>query len=330
MRTSKVFMITTGILLASAVAIGNGAVAPELPILAQAKSSSEYPLLKRIQDLTLDLQLLEITIKNKRSPETETKIAAALQKNENEGQKLGEKFKALREEQLEQIFSLFMLARRYQEYAQVEDHVWKELFSALRDGQLTAGTLTVPSKSGVLNVLSLVPLEMGKQVLWSISLPQWDKRSYWSQVKRKLPKSNAHSQPIHPIALGERIQKANQAYAVAEQAARAYFVSCYAELYNAFKDHRYAILQRVTLARKALVELSQSNTTMSVPEQYATLYNRVLENLFSYGVNISLGTAQRDYSLKGFLFAETPEAAQTLLNKLKFTPSDVSYNSPSS
>src|SRR5689334_11979220 len=93
--------------LLSSVAMSNGSVAPELPILAHSKTSAEYPVLRRLQDLTLDLQLLEVTIKTRRDEATESKISRALKEVESDGQALTERFKAIRQAQLDELYVTF-------------------------------------------------------------------------------------------------------------------------------------------------------------------------------------------------------------------------------
>ncbi|MBI3558398.1 MAG: hypothetical protein HY074_19185 [Deltaproteobacteria bacterium] len=329
LKMSATFM---SIWLVSSVAFSNGSVAPELPILAGVKNSPEYPVLRRIQDLTLELQLLEITVKNRRDAQIEEKISGAIKAIENQGTQIGDKFKAIRKEQLEGIFSLFTLARTYGNMMGVAAIEWDELLGAIRDGQITAGMLTIHGRSGTLNILSLTPLYIGRQLVWSASLPTFDRKSFWVQARARARYLGYRGVgPISNAALVARTERLNASYGDAEKLTKEFFTTGYSKLYLAFETQRYAILQRVQLARRALVELEKNNTAMGTPEEFSTLYNQVLENLFSYGVDISVsGASQRDFAVKGFLFAESPERSQELLKKLKYSPSSTSYNSPSS
>lgn len=332
MYLTKIASVFLSIWLVSSVAFSNGSVAPELPLLANAKSSVEYPVLRRIQDLTLDLQLLELTIKNRRDSNTEVKIISALREIEEQGVKITERFKAVRSTQLESLYQLMNLARRHGELLGVADAEWDELFDAVRDGSITAGTLTVHGRAGSMNLVSLTPLYIGKQLIWNVTLPSFDRKSFWVQARSRLRYLGAHSNPaIANQALEARVAEMNTSFFDAEKTTKEYFTTSYTKLYLAFETQRYAILQRIELARKALQELQKHSTAMGTPEEFSGLYNQILDNLFSYGVDISLsGSQQRDFAVKGFLFAESPERSQELLKKLKFTPSVASYNSPSS
>lgn len=321
--------------LFSSVAFSNGSVAPELPILAQAKSAAEFPILRRLQELTLELQLLEITIKNRRDAATEEKISTSLKEIEEEGAAITARFKNTRAVQLDGIYALFVLGQRYGRMVGVSAIEWEELFSALKEGHLTAGPISVHTRGGSLNLLTISPLTIGRQVIWKVALPAFDRKSYWVQARARAAAVTGKGSAVDlsNVMLERRIELINSPYASAEQLAKNYFKTSYTKLYSAFEDHRYAVLQRVSLARKALSELSRTSGAMGTPEEYSTLYNQVLDNLFSYGVDISLaGSVQRDFAIKGFLFADSPERSQELLDKLKFRPSaaPAAYNSPSS
>jgi hypothetical protein len=317
--------------LASSVAFSNGSTAPELELVSRAKSSAEYPVLKRIQDLTLELQLLEITLKNRRDGQLEEGIASAVSDIESKGQKLGDSFRVIRAEQLDALFLLLVQARRFSKFAGVAEAEWNELYDSLRSGTVTAGTLVVHGKKGTLGVLSLSPLHAGKQMVWQVSIPSLDRRNFWVQARTQAAKAHAHGRSaISDAALAKAVARINAPAADAEARAKAYFNGSYSSLYRAFERHRYAILQRVQLARNALAELGKSNAAMGAPEEYAQLYNQLIDNLASYGVDVSLAGNERDFAVKGFLFADTPEAASALVKKLKFSPSAGSYNSPSS
>lgn len=316
--------------LFSSVAFSNGSVAPELPLLAQSKSTTEYPVLKRLQDLTLELQLLEITVKNRRDEATEEKIAKSLSEIEAEGANVTALFKTTRSEQLDGIYSLFLLGQRYGQALGVPAIEWEELFGALKDGHLTAGPIAVHSRQGTLNLFTISPLTIGKQNIWKVELPAFDRKSFWVQARVRTSGKNT---TLSNAALERRVTLINGQYAETERLAKEYFTKSYAKLYSAFEVHRYAVLQRVMMARKALAELSATKGAMGTPEEYTSLYNQLLDNLFSYGVDISLsGAAQRDFAIKGFLFSDTPERSQELLDKLKFRPgvTPAAYNSPSS
>lgn len=333
MRFLKISFIFMSLWLASSVAFSNGVVAPELSILKQAKNTAEYPVLRRIQELTLELQLLEITIKNRRDTQTEEKISSAIKQIENDGAAIADRFKQIRKTQLEGLFGLFMTGKRYGDALGVLPAEWDEILDALREGDLVAGMITVHAKSGVpLNLVSLAPLYIGKQYVWNISLPEFDRKCFWVQARtrgyaigfRRLGST------IGAKALEKRAETLNASFNDAEQATKKYFTESYVKVSAAFEPHRYAILQRVQMARKALEELEKTNTAMGAPEELSTLYNHVLDNLFSYGVDISLSGMHRDFEVKGILFAESPERSQELLKKLKYSPShQSSYNPPS-
>jgi hypothetical protein len=318
--------------LASNVAFSNGVVAPELPLLAEARKAAEFPVLRRLQELTLDLQLLEITVKNRRDQDTEGQIATALREIENEGARRGELFAALRAEQLTTLYSFFALGRRYGAALGVADAEWNELFEAVRSGAVSSGTLAVHGRIGTLNLITLLPLHLGRQLVWKLALPPLDSRNFWLAARRKVQKEGiARLAPINRAALSLRLDELNAPFAAAEASAREFYLASHRRLYASFERHRYAIMQRVELARKALAELGRSNSAMGTPEEYSALYNKLLENLFSYGIDMSLaGGEQRDMAIKGFLFADTPEAAEALLRKLRYTESPATYNSPSS
>ncbi|MBI3542120.1 MAG: hypothetical protein HY075_02435 [Deltaproteobacteria bacterium] len=317
--------------LVSSVALSNGSNAPELPILVNAKASVEYPILKKLQDLTLELQLLEITVKNRRDQAIEEKISTAIRQIEEQGAQISERFKNTRKDQLAGLWALFELGRRFDKITGVQPAEWEELLGALRDGQIIAGMITVHGRGGTLNLVSLTPLYIGKQFVWNVQLPQADRKSFWVQTRAR-----AHflgyrtGGTLADASLAARALAINAPYADAEKTTKEFFNTSYGRLYSAFETQRYAILQRVQMARKALTELEKNNTAMGTPEQYSHLYNQVLENLFSYGVDVSLsGAAQRDFAVKGFLFAESPERSQELLKRLKYTPSVATYNPPS-
>lgn len=328
-RGSVVFV---SVYLLSSVAMSNGSVAPELPILAQARSTAEYPVLRQIQDLTLELQMLELTIKNRRDSDTEEKISAAIKSIEDEGAAISGQFKRIHTEQLDAIYRLFFLGRHYGGMMGVAPSEWDELFASLKENTLTAGTLAIHARAGTLNLLSLTPLYIGKQLVWNISLPSFDSKSYWVQLRARARLLGVRTGgAFADDALEKRFAKMNEPFGQAEKLTKEYFNTSYAKLYSAFETQRYAILQRVQMARNALQRLERQHTAMGTPEEFSGLYNQVLDNLFSYGVDISLSGAQRDFAVKGFLFAESPEASEDLLRKLKFTPaSSSSYNSPSS
>lgn len=327
----KIVFIFMSLWLASSVAFSNGSNAPELPLLAQARNFAEYPVLRRLQDLTLDLQLLEITVKNRRDAQIEEKISGAIKDIENRGAAISDKFKSIRKDQLEGLFTLFNLARAYGNMLGVTSIEWDELLTAVREGAITNGALTIHSRVGRLNILSLTPVYIGRQMVWKISLPAFDRKSYWVQARARANQLGIKKFGcVSNDALNERADRLNFSYAEAEQLTKEYFTDGYSKLYSAFESQRYAILQRVQMARKALVELEHTNTAMGAPEEFSTLYNQLLENLFSYGVDISLSGSQRDFAVKGFLFAESPERSQQLLKKLRYTPSSAPFNSPSS
>lgn len=318
-RVLKIIFIVLSVWLISSVGMSNGLIAPELPILA--KSASEYPLLRRLQDLTLDLQLLELTIKNRRDSHLEGKISDALKEIETEGLRVGSRFKEIRSSQLENLFMLFSLAKRHGHLLGVAPHEWDELLTLVSSGSLQSGTLTVRSpQKGILNVVKISPLTIGRQIVWNFSLPTTDRHSFWVQVR-------AH---VQKATLDRKIALLNEPFNEAEELAKKFFADSYAKFYSSFEEHRYAILQRISMARKALTELSKRSGAMGAPEEYASLYNLVLKNLFSYGIDISLSNGQRDFTIKGFLFAESPERAQELLKKLEFESTSTSYSSPSS
>lgn len=321
-RSSVIFM---SIWFASSVAFSNGSLAPELPLLANAKSSAEYPILRKLQDHTLELQLLEITIKNRRDAGIESKISTALSQIEQNGSQLGQRFKELRTSQIDHLFALFTIARKYGNALGVNESEWDELIAGLKDGRFKEGTLIVHGKRGSLNLVTLVPLYIGKQLVWSMSLPALDGQNYWVSARQQaLANKNLKT-------LAEaKVAESNKSYETATALSKMYFSESYSKLYGAFETQRYAILQRVMLARKALQELEKNPTSMGTPEEYASLYNQVLDHLFSYGIDVSLSSSQRDFAVKGFLFAGTPEEAQNMVQKLKYKPSSASYNSPSS
>lgn len=334
-RLQNSITLFLSIWLFSSVAFSNGSIAPELTILAQAKSAAEYPILRRLQELTLELQLLEITIKNRRDAATEEKISKSLKEIEEEGLALTKRFKNTRTEQLDGIYSLLILGQRFGSLVGVSSIQWEELFGALKDGYLTAGPISVHTRTGALNLITISPLTMGKQVIWKVELPAFDRKSFWVQarVRAAAAYGKETATTLSNANLERRIEQINAPFAGAEQLAKNYFTHSYSKLYSAFEDHRYAVLQRVSLARKALTELSRTNGAMGTPEEYSALYNQVLDNLFSYGVDITLaGSEQRDFAIKGFLFSDSPERSQRLLEKLKFHPNAASaaYNSPSS
>lgn len=312
--------------LFSNVAFSRGSIAPELPLLNTAKTSVEYPLLRRIQELTLDLQMLEITIKNRRDEKTEEKISTSLSEIENEAHTLSEKFRGTRLEQIDGLFSLFTLGRHYGKALGVAPIEWDELFNALKEGQITSGLVVVHTPNGTLNLLTLNPLYMGKQNIWRVQLPTFDRKSFWVQARAKSAALGVRAPILSNAALEGRFEIINALYGHHETMAKEYFTRSYSKLYGAFEEHRYAVLQRISLTRKALTQLAQTNGAMGSAENYAMLYNRVLEDLFSYGVDI------RDFAIKGFLFSDSPERSQELLQKLKFHPgeSPAAYNSPSS
>jgi hypothetical protein len=331
---ARVVVIFLSIWLISSVAFSNGSIAPEITILSQAKSTAEYPVLRRIQDLTLELQLLEITIKNRRDSQVEEKISAALKEVEADGQDLAVRFHLMREKQLEKIYALLTTARRYGELTGVHSKEWDDVFKALANGELKTGTILVHGKYGTLDVLTLSPLFIGRQFIWQVNLPKYDRGSFWYQARARAQHFGVYGKDAYPkigkALLEEQVAALNEPYRQAQTFAKNYFATSYSKLYGAFESHRYAILQRITLARKALVELSRMNSAMGTPEQYSTLYNRTLESLFSYGIDLSLSGLQRDFEIKGFLFAETPERSAELLTKLKYSPTNATYNSPSS
>lgn len=255
--------------LISSVALSSGSTAPELPILAQSKTSAEYPVLRRVQDLTLDLQLLEITIKNRRDAATEAKISGAIQEIADQGAAIGEKFKNIRTSQLDGLYSIMSTARRYGRMMGVMETEWEELFGALKDGTVSAGMLTVHGRAGTMSLLSLAPLYIGKQLVWNVSLPLFDRKSFWVQARvraRSLGVKNNGS--IGNAALDARLAELNTPFAEAERATKDYFTTSYAKLYSTFQTQRYAILQRVQMAKKALQELEKNNGAMGTPEEF--------------------------------------------------------------
>lgn len=330
MKVPKIALVFVGTWLASSVAFSKGSIAPELPIIMQAKSSAEYPLLRRLQDLTLELQLVELTIKNRRDPQIESKISQALKEIEKSGNDLAKKFKVIHADQLAGLEEVIDLAKNYGPLLGISKIQWEELKAALKDGTISAGNLTVLKKAGPLNLIELSPLSIDRQVVWSVSLPTIDRNNFWVQARSKARAAGQSANRITETALKTKLEKINLPYISAEKLAKEYFTGGYEKLYSAFEEHRYAILQRITLARKALMELSKNNGAMGTPEEYAALYNQVLDNLFSYGVDMSLSGIQRDFAVRGFLFARSPDDAQDLLQKLKYSPSAGSYNSPSS
>jgi len=307
--------------LASNLAFSNGSVAPELAILGQAKSFKEFPILKRIQDLTLDLQLLEITIKNRRDQQVEERISAALNDIEREGAELTQNFRIVREEQLQSLSNLLSMIRPEAFGMGVTASQWEEILLKLREGPNTPNTIAVHSKKGPLNILKLTPLYLGHQVVWNVTLPVSDSRSFWMKAKIR---TGAKS-PILRL-----VDQINKDFLTTETLARNYHTQSYERLYSAFESHRFAILQRVSLARRALNELAQSTSAMSTPEEYAQLYNQTIESLYTYGVDVSLSGLQRDFSIKGFLFGDTPEHAAQFMQRLKLAPGTGNFNSPSS
>lgn len=327
MYYGKVSLTFSSIWLVSSVALSNGVVAPELPILAQAKKSAEYPLLKQVQDMTLELQLLEITVKNRRDAQTEQKTSAAIHDIEQEGMGIGQKFKALRKDQIDALWSLIALAKRYGEIVGIAPTSWDELLTSLREGSIAAGMLTIQSKRGPLNLVNIAPLYIGHQAVWNISLPGIDRKSYWVQARALARRKGYRNlSALGMSALTARVEATNKPFIAAKKLTSDYFGRSYGRLYSAFEPQRYAILQRVQLARKALVELQKTNTAMGTPEELSSLYNQVLDNLFSYGIDISLQGSERAFAVKGFLFSESPERAEELLRKLKFTPTALTYN----
>jgi hypothetical protein len=321
--------------LFSNVALSNGSIAPELPLLVDAKDSAEYPLIKRLQELTLDLQLLEITVKNRRDSKIEDRINTSINQIESDGSQMIEQFRASRQTQLDGLYSLLILARRFGHLVGVRSVEWDELYSSIQAGQFGTGKIVVHSARGTLNVFALKPLSVHKNLVWQFELPLFDQKSFWVQLRAKLRSTKSTASAFSNAALQARVDALNLPYQRAESQAKQFYSASYTKLYSAFEEHRYAVLQRISLARKALVKLSRTAGAMGTPEEYALLYNRMLDNLFSYGVRLSLsGTddSSGDFTIKGFLFSNTPEHSQELLEKLKFKQSEdtTAYTSASS
>lgn len=317
------------------VALSNGSAAPELPLTEQARTSPEYSVLRQLQDLMLELQLFDITIRNRRDAQFEEQLVDAVEGIKAEGARVAATVRAAREQQLEGLFGLFFLGRQHGTALGVAPIEWDELFNAIKEGQIKSGPVSVHTPKGTLTLFSLSSMAIGRAHVWRITMPTFDRKSFWVQARVKGTPGRRSIPELTNAALDRRFDTFNAPYSGAEKLARNYFSASYSRLYSAFEDQRYAFLQRVALARRALGQLARTNGAMGTPEQYATLYNQVLENLFSYGIDVSLPGEEsptRDLAIKGFLFSDSPERSRALVEKLKFHPGEApsAYNSPSS
>ena len=153
--------------------------------------------------------------------------------------------------------------------------------------------------------------------------------NFWNRAT-KLIKANHKPMKVLPISVAA-LEKTRTGYCSlkCKAVAAKFYVESHQELYSAFEEHRYEFKPHESCEKT--LGTGRTNTSMGVPEEFGALYNQLLEHLYSYGVNVSLsdrGTSH-DFTIKGFLFASTPEDSKELLEKLKFVPSTATYTAPS-
>ncbi len=307
----------------SNVALSNGIDQSELSLFHSDQSNPEAPLIKELQAMTYDLQMIELIIKNRRNSKTEDGIANAISQIQEESTLIGKKFRELRTQQITAVLDLYNLGKRFGFLVGVDQGQWSNLDSALKDGSMIGGLATVASNDKLLNVVNLIPLRIGKETVWQIVLPKNDRYSFWHKTLKV-------SKKLKQNMIDEVIQKANTPYLESKKIAENFYKNAHKKLFQSFQSQNFGLLTRMNHAYKAIRALGQMNSAMNIPEQYAQLYNQILDHLYSYGVDISFNGQDRDFTIKGFLFGETPDSATELYKKLKISNSGETFNSPSS
>lgn len=320
LKSTTVFLI---IWFLSNVGFTNGIDRTELGIIHNSNTNPEAPLIKELQALTYDLQLLELVVKNRRDPNTEAGISSAISEIHSEASEIGKKFRNLHTQQVTTVLDLCNLGKRFGFLVGVDPGQWSNLEKAVTEGAFIGGLATVASQNTLLNVVNLVPIRIGKETVWQFVLPKDDRFSFWNRTLKV-------SKKLKREMIEEIINKANVSYSESKQIAESFYKASHKKLYNSFQLQNFGILTRMNNAHKTLKSLSKMNSAMNIPEQYAQLYNQLLDHLYSYGVDISFNGQDRDFTIKGFLFGDSPEKATDLYRKLKVSVSDETFNSPSS
>ena len=318
--------------MASQMAFSSGSLAPEMEVLKDERGHAEYSVLRQIHDIIIDLQMMELAIKNRRNPKIEAKLLEATNYVKSQGRILEGQIRASRTRQLDMLTPFIKLASRYGLIIKVSETDIGEAVSKVTLGVFKSGTLCVKSSVNGLEYqfLHLAPMRIGSQYAWHMSLPPAGPLSFWTKVRLKRTAQKLAIGYVNQDSLKRKLAPINAIYDSCLKDAHHYYEESYAKLYGAFEDQRFGLFQRISAVRKSLIGLSKTNTAMGTPEETGNQFNEVLEHLYSYGIDVSLSDEQRDFSIQGFLFAPDPTEARKLLDKLRFSPNTSAYNSPNS
>lgn len=318
-RPFSVFVLMISVLLFfSALGLSNGILENTGP-KRHPHNYSDLSIVRELHQDLLELQILELTLKNRKSPQIEGKIAVALNEIHAQGRFLETEFSTLRKRQIETLEPLLKVARRASPLLGISAEAFDSSWNSLLRNPPFSGPLKITSGKREFTLFQVESLRVGTQPVWRISLPANGNTSFWTYLRSL---RNIQGLPLAGFSsseLNERIISAQKPYEWAMQEIHRFEQESRQRLFEAFNDQRFDLFQRMASARRNLVILSKSSIASGVPEESATLYNQVLEHLFSFGLDISLNSEQRDLTIQGILFSPRSEDSQRLFDKMKFT-----------
>ena len=238
-------------------------------------------MLKRLQDLTLEPQLLNHHQEPPRR--RDRRELSAIRSIEADGLALGEFYRALAAAR--RLYAL-VVGKRFGEQIGVMPAEWTSYWAPSR--RLDHRRPDHNGSAGALNLMTLTPLFIGKQYVWTVSLPTFGPRSFWVQAGRALLLGwgTPSTSPTPPrVARELSALRRRQPPRALQRATRSSTAPSKPSATPSCKECRCALDERAH-------ELGH--------EQHRgilALYNQVLDSLFSYGVDICLG-AQRDFEIK--------------------------------
>lgn len=100
--------------LFSHVAVSSGGVAPEMTLVEAQRRTAEYPVMRALTDVLLELQLMELAVKNRRDAQLEARLARTMEQVQENGRSLTRRLRGFRSEQnalLENFASADALSR---------------------------------------------------------------------------------------------------------------------------------------------------------------------------------------------------------------------------
>ncbi len=294
--------------------------ATDLPKLKEIDS------LKKLQDLTFELQILDLQLKNRQDEEVENKIKNSMDWIQSRSQEIVKQFAVFRSYQNTLIREFTQFAKKSGSSLNIQSSEYDHIDTLLESGAIDAGMLTLKSNWLNPDTGNLIPIEyefarlssirMGHTVVLNIKLPEAIHKNFWHKIRQTTEAS-------------KRIEEINYAFLKAKELAIAFYKESHLKLYHTFEDKRFDLLSKLNQAHRLLIEINKSNNVAKLPHQYAQLYNHILDQILSFGVNVSYSGKERDFNIQGFLLAETPEEALNIVENLKFkiTPEQIQANS---